>query len=285
MRPLVRAASPLVLPPVHVLAGGFPCQDISGDGKGAGLDGARSGLWWEYHRCIASFRPTVAIIENVASGRGRWLPAVRRSLHELGYFTAALEISAEDVGAPHRRERIFLVAFRTWQPIVCAADLPACECCGEPFCELCELHYFACACAGPHSDEHEIRVEPWGAVAYPVRELPQGDGADRQQKPRGPVGALLPGRRDPRRGGSPEGHRYQPQSGMDRGVDGVSDRVDGVAAPAVRWPAGRGEPQHGWEPPRAASDVPQQDERLIALGNAVVPACAEVVGRWILENL
>ena len=54
---------------------------------------------------------------------------------------------------------------------------------------------------------------------------------------------------------------------------------------AIRWPASPGEQQHGWEPPRAASGVPQQSERLIALGNAVVPACAEEVGRWIVQNL
>ena len=100
------------LEPVDVLCGGFPCQDVSSGGRGekAGLAGARSGLWREFRRIAVETRPAIILVENVASGRDRWLPHVRRDLHVLGYGTRALSISAEDVGAPHRRQRIFVVA-------------------------------------------------------------------------------------------------------------------------------------------------------------------------------
>lgn len=97
---------------VDLICGGFPCQDLSAAGRGAGLEGARSGLWYECRRIIGELRPRIAVIENVSSGAARWLPQVRRQLCELGYDTAALAISASDVGAPHRRARIFVVGFR-----------------------------------------------------------------------------------------------------------------------------------------------------------------------------
>ena len=107
----VRAAGKRSLGPVDVICGGFPCQDVSGAGKGAGLAGERSGLWYEYRRIVGELRPRIAIVENVASGKKRWLCEVRSDLHALGYRTRALQISAADVGLPHRRERVFVVAY------------------------------------------------------------------------------------------------------------------------------------------------------------------------------
>lgn len=106
----VREAGKQTLPFVRLICGGFPCQDVSAAGRGAGLAGARSGLWWEFHRVITEIEPQFVVVENVASGKGRWLCAVRGSLHELGYDTAAIQLSAENVGAPHRRARVFVVA-------------------------------------------------------------------------------------------------------------------------------------------------------------------------------
>lgn len=108
----VRAASSLVLAPVDILIGGFPCQDVSGAGDGAGLDGERSGLWFELRRLIDELRPRVVLIENVASGMRRWLGQVRCALEQLGYQVVAFRVRASDVGAPHRRSRIF-VAYGT----------------------------------------------------------------------------------------------------------------------------------------------------------------------------
>ena len=98
-----------------VLIGGFPCQDISMAGKGAGLDGARSGLWWEFHRLIGEFRPRYAVMENVAALVVRGLPEVLGSLSEIGYDAEWTIVSAASVGAPHIRERIFIVAYPAQQ--------------------------------------------------------------------------------------------------------------------------------------------------------------------------
>lgn len=97
--------------PVDVICGGFPCQDISLAGKGAGLEGARSGLWFEYHRLIKEIKPKYAIIENVAALRSRGLDQVLRSLAEIGYDAEWHCIPASAVGAPHQRDRIWIIAY------------------------------------------------------------------------------------------------------------------------------------------------------------------------------
>lgn len=98
------------LDPVELICGGFPCQDVSGAGKRVGLSGERSGLWFEFKRIIREMRPRFVVVENVASGAKRWVPTVRSGLEELGYRTRAYSISAFDVGAPHRRKRVFIIA-------------------------------------------------------------------------------------------------------------------------------------------------------------------------------
>lgn len=94
-----------------IIAGGFPCQDISVAGKGAGLAGERSGLWYEYARIIGELRPRYAIMENVGALAFRGLDSVLGSLAEIGYDAEWQDIRASDVGAPHRRERIWIVAY------------------------------------------------------------------------------------------------------------------------------------------------------------------------------
>jgi len=96
---------------VDVICGGFPCQDISLAGKGAGLEGERSGLWWEFHRLIKEIKPKWAIIENVSALRNRGLDQVLRSLNEIGYDAEWHCITAASIGAPHRRDRIWIVAY------------------------------------------------------------------------------------------------------------------------------------------------------------------------------
>lgn len=94
-----------------IISGGFPCQDISTAGKGAGITGARSGLWFEYARLIGEIRPRYAIMENVGALTRRGLDRVLGSLAEIGYDAEWSDIRASDVGAPHRRERIWIVAY------------------------------------------------------------------------------------------------------------------------------------------------------------------------------
>lgn len=98
---------------VDVVAGGFPCQDISVAGKGAGLDGARSGLWSEFARIIGEVRPRIAFIENSPALLARGLDRVLCDLTALGYDAKWGVVSAADVGAPHKRERLWIYATDT----------------------------------------------------------------------------------------------------------------------------------------------------------------------------
>jgi len=87
------------------------CQDISIAGKGAGITGERSGLWFEYWRIIRDLRPRFAIMENVGALTFRGLDAVLGSLSEIGYNAEWQDIRASDMGAPHKRERIWIITY------------------------------------------------------------------------------------------------------------------------------------------------------------------------------
>jgi DNA (cytosine-5)-methyltransferase 1 len=197
----VRRVGSAELAPVDLICGGFPCQDVSVAGAGAGLKGARSGLWYEFRRIVSELRPRIVIVENVASGKRRWLPHVRHDLLALGYGSLAADVSAFDVGAPQRRARVFVVA------------------------------------------DHEGRCARWAADTE-TPALPVADG---------------------------EGGPQPPRSGIPEWV----------------WTRDGG--GSGWtvEPPvrGVAHGVPRRVDRLRALGNAVVPQCAEAVGRLIMEML
>jgi DNA (cytosine-5)-methyltransferase 1 len=123
------------VPPVDVLTGGFPCQDLSTAGKRAGLkDGTRSGLWSEFYKAIQILKPRLVVIENVRGilsapadcdiepcqwclGDGsnqpsmRALGAVLSDLAFIGYDAKWRGILASDAGAPHSRFRIFIIAW------------------------------------------------------------------------------------------------------------------------------------------------------------------------------
>jgi DNA (cytosine-5)-methyltransferase 1 len=226
-------STPRVYPPADLICGGFPCQDVSSAGRGAGLrEGTRSGLWFEFRRIVSDLRPRWVLVENVTSGKRRWLPTVRRDLHVLGYDSVAIALSAADVGAPHLRRRVFVVA---------------------------------------HPYGEQLRDQP-GGIGGPDREgptLPVHDGdeeplADSNSGRYGgePVGyPLLDGR--PRTEGSsnergeepPQGGWWSAEPNVGRVVDGSPGRLDGRRRRA----------------------------RLRALGNAVVPQCAEAIGRMILS--
>jgi DNA (cytosine-5)-methyltransferase 1 len=112
------------LSPVDIICGGFPCQDISYAGRGAGLDGERSGLFFEAIRVVRELRPRVVVLENVAALLTRGLDRVLGTLAEIGYDAEWHSIPAAAVGAPHIRDRIFILAYarhgridqRSWGP-------------------------------------------------------------------------------------------------------------------------------------------------------------------------
>ena len=101
------------VPPVEILTAGWPCQDISIAGRGEGLrKGNRSGLWFTVAAAVRDLRPDLVLLENVAQLRGRGLGQVQADLAGSGYHTEWLCLRASEVGAPHRRARIFILAFR-----------------------------------------------------------------------------------------------------------------------------------------------------------------------------
>ena len=97
---------------IDLITGGFPCQDISQAGKGAGIEReTRSGLWFEMLRIISEVRPRYAIIENVPMLTLRGGTRVIEGLAEIGYNAEWTVIGANDIGAWHTRKRIWIVAY------------------------------------------------------------------------------------------------------------------------------------------------------------------------------
>lgn len=97
---------------VDVICGGFPCQDISYAGKGAGLAGERSGLFYEAIRVVREVGPRVVVLENVAGLLTRGIDQVLGTLASIGFDAEWHCIPAAHVGLPHRRDRVFIVANR-----------------------------------------------------------------------------------------------------------------------------------------------------------------------------
>ena len=249
---------------VDLICGGFPCQDISSAGKGAGLAGDRSGLWAEYRRVLADLRPRWAVIENVASGAHRWVDAVCAELGGLGYQALPVPLSAKDVGAPHLRKRIFIVAHANgvelrqqrervsggWQSGI------------RPQGHTEPLIYGEAGTPANANGEGQPALSGHGEVASGSASARNAANTMRTG-PQGPLRSEPAGGRGPAGGTGGEG-RAQPQPGI-RGVD------DGVPS---------------WVDPPPVSpvvSVPHAD-RLTALGNAVVPQCAEVIG-WMIREM
>jgi DNA (cytosine-5)-methyltransferase 1 len=95
---------------IDVVSGGFPCQDISAAGKGKGLDGERSGMWTHMARIISEVRPRYAFVENSPMLTTRGGTKVIADLTKIGYDCKWIVMGASDVGAPHQRKRIWILA-------------------------------------------------------------------------------------------------------------------------------------------------------------------------------
>jgi DNA (cytosine-5)-methyltransferase 1 len=286
---------------VEVICGGFPCQDLSVAGNGAGLDGARSGLFFDALRVVRALRPRVVVLENVSALLARGLGRVLGELAACGYDAEWDCVPASAVGAPHRRDRIFIVAHAVGDVVrdepgrrerarwradagiardVGALGEAADADCGRlesergpdaqpqlsPGCELDGRR-------GAGADVADADGSPRGRQA---RDAVDGDGdeamgewaseprrrghaADAERAPR--EGGCAPGRVQPQHA---DAHGFrprplawgQPPPSIRRVDDGLPARVDG---PRRRRPA-------------------NDKHRLRALGNAVVPAVAEVIG-------
>jgi len=108
------------VPDFDLLTGGSPCQDLSIAGKRAGLEGNRSGLFYEYMRAVREKQPKYFIWENVkgalSSNKGFDFAAVLNEMAEAGYSLWWQVLNAKDFGVPQNRERIFVVGFRDGSP-------------------------------------------------------------------------------------------------------------------------------------------------------------------------
>lgn len=293
----VRAFNGSECGPVDLVCGGFPCQDISAAGKGAGLSGERSGLWYEMLRIIRAARPAWVLAENVPALRTRGYDAVAAGLEEAGYTVRPLVVGAWAVGAPHKRDRVWIVANAT----------------GE--------RRRQGGCEPKHRNDDRPGAAGGGMqVAHAPRRGLRTDGGTLWNA--GHADECGEDLADAQRT-RPEGHR--PDAGQ--------PEVDEPGHGGTRWPAGPGAVQYGWEEPRlvytkrdgrgigesrwrteggnstggtsgsiegdgliefpVGAPVDGLSERLVrfankcalrAAGNAVVPQVAEVIGRAIIDS-
>lgn len=297
----VRDASRHNLASVDVLCGGFPCQPVSLAGQRKARNDDRW-LWPEYARIVGELRPRFVFVENVpgllTADQGRAFGDVLGALATLGYDAVWDCFRASDVGAPHKRERIFLLAYRHGD--------------GQPQPE------------GSHGTERRWALNGSEVhMADTDDSRPEGPDAGGM---RGGIGAALAGGqgrsvagalRSTQQRGQPIGVQGSAFSSVAReagaapnadsrvrasgcAVGGAFTRPAGgrIAQPGLggvsyglpggldgpRWPAGRGEPQHAREPPRTAKGV-NRPGRLKALGNAVVPAQAALAWRVLLARV
>lgn len=201
-----------------IICGGFPCQDISLAGRRAGIEGTRSGLWAEYARILGALRPEWVVVENTASLANRGLDRVLGDLAALRYDAVWDCIPAAAVGAPHRRDRIFIVAK--------LADA------------TCKRREAKLPGGATHAKEHDSRTLPRDSG-----HVGADDGCDLPQWPPSPG----------------DMHSWgQVQAGAQPAVCKLADGLSHV--------------------------MDSRRERLKALGNAVVPQVAEVIGRAIVAQ-
>ena len=265
---------------VDVICGGFPCQDVSVAGKRAGFGGERSSLWREYRRVVDLLRPRFVFVENVpglVTSRGGWdFAEVLGDLAALGYDAVWDRFRASDVGAPHRRERVFLLAY--------AAS-------GIRFRETSrECGHFALChqsiSAMDHTDARrwieaargEVRTRRDAAVGAGVGvDLVNPNGQRCEKRDLRPVAAGEENAGASERNGRDRSRGTQ--SRMGGGADGLPARLD-----VHRWPARPGEPQHEHEAPRTATAIKDRAYRLKALGNAVVPQVAALAWQTLYQR-
>lgn len=255
-----------------LICGGFPCQDISQAGRQAGLrEGKRSGLWYEFAKAIRVLRPRYVLVENVPALAYLGLDVVLADLASAGYDAEWQIVSAASVGAPHLRERVFVVAYTS-----------------------------GLGCGGANKPESRI----FGASERQLGAQPTlpGRGIEDNLADSGGKSCGLEKHRDCRQGrkppiaSKPEILRQEDRafSSERTGADNqnvpnphdsgrqeqrlpISDGAELSAAERIRW--WQSEPNVG----RVAHGVPHRVDRLKCLGNAVVPQVAQVIGEMILE--
>ena len=233
---------------IDIIHGGFPCQDLSTAGKQRGLSGERSGLWFEMLRVIHEFRPRYVLAENVRGAVNLALDTVYSNLVNEGYKVYPYVIPASAVGAPHQRERLFVLGVR--------------EDVADSACERLQrsLAKEGFECGGESG--RAMAVEGSGAGLWPTpRQFMYKDSTTDRNK--GNIGEKVGGQLNP---DWVEQLMNFPEGWTDLEVD--------EPKPWQGWPALLGQEQYPYEFPRTTTGCKDRAKRLKALGNAVVPAQA-----------
>lgn len=272
---------------VDMLAGGFPCQDLSAAGKKKGLNGERSGLWFEYARRIEEICPKFVLIENVPRLRTNGLEVVLSNLATLGYDAEWQMVSAASVGAPHLRERLWVVA---WDPS--RVSLPDAKCI--------DLREQSRRGSGPDgAGAPKSGIDGLTESMADTKDLGRSTPRRRSESLRtGPetgkldrCGGSLPEWRIFDTDALAEWARYCQntywsreagvESGLGGAVDGASTRMD--TRPTAAWERGipRSISQEEAQERRRQGEA--RSQRLRGIGNAVVPAIVEFIGRRLLQ--
>jgi DNA (cytosine-5)-methyltransferase 1 len=243
-----------------VLTGGFPCQDLSYAGKGAGLDGKRSGLFYELARVVRVLGPRYVVLENVSALLSRGMGDVIGTLASLGYDCQWHCIPAAAVGAPHRRDRVFILADADRQ------RKPQSQGCQQQ--KRRRISDGSKAMADAHGKRRKQNAVGLACESGSTRtpaELSQKRGEARTtEKCTNATGKRL------------EGFAQKQILGK-REVSREFERM--VPRLSEQWAV---EPELG----RVANGIPSRVDRLKCLGNAVVPQVAQVLGEilWSIHN-
>jgi DNA (cytosine-5)-methyltransferase 1 len=255
-----------------VITAGFPCQDVSFAGTGAGLAGSRSGLYREVVRAVRVVRPLYAVLENVAALLGRGLGTVLGDLAEVGYDAEWHCIPAAAVGAPHRRDRIWIVANPGGEQHE-GGGTPLAGALAE---ELSGIAADASAMFGTAPFRSEPDRDHARAGEMADADQPRLEGRDggslRQRAGECTTRTSSASVADAEGCGWPE----RVTDGRGRGEGTGTDQRTGSAGGGW-W---RAEPELG----RVAHGIPRRVDRLKGLGNAVVPQIPELIGRAILAR-
>ena len=239
---------------VDVISGGFPCQDISSAGKGAGIEGARSGLWSEFARIIGEVRPRFVLVENSPMLTSRGLGRVLGDLASLGFDAEWGVLGAHHAGAPHKRDRIWILGYSSSN--------------GEPVSTLND--------ETPGVQGHASNPQRLGPYRPQDKRILESEGADQFR----PIEPGNPGDLDdPQRWRLQGRHEQQPESAAIQPSQDCRDSGGSLYGQAW-WP----EPDF----PRVAYGVADQLDRLKAIGNGQVPRVAamawQILHRRLTEN-
>lgn len=270
--------------PIDIIYGGFPCQDLSYAGKGAGIaEGTRSGLWFSYADAIRELRPRLVVVENVAALLARGLDIVLGDLAACGYDAEWDCVPAAGVGAPHRRDRLFIVAYPSGvqRPAVLGGEQDRAAAGGRALPDADGLDGRQGRPGRPRG-EGERHDEPTTGASRRHRDLPDADGPGRQG--RRAEHELRTDAGQAQAGGLGGGTA---QPGLGGAADGLPARLD-EPLDLTAWPRPYAHPfwDGDWEGevPRTAEGVVKRVDRLRCLGNAVVPQVAEHVARVAVER-